>query len=197
MAKVLFKRYETDAEAQASNIVDGQFIVTKEGTSYTDYGTDRVPFGGTLDTQMSDSSMNGVQNKVIKEYVDDGVQETKNYVDTHINILTNGTIVKAGYQVNGKDIYVKRVTINSLPNNSEKNYDTGLSNSTITPVKIEGLYDGTFPINFVYPSAIQYSIGTYIRKITTGYTTWTIDITTGSNRSSIGGYVDVYFYYNN
>ena len=26
MAKVLFKRYETDAEVQASNIVDGQFI---------------------------------------------------------------------------------------------------------------------------------------------------------------------------
>lgn len=46
MAKVTFKRYETDAEAQASNVVDGQFIVTGEGTAYTDYGTDRVAFGG-------------------------------------------------------------------------------------------------------------------------------------------------------
>ena len=46
MAKVLFKRYETDLEAQSSDVIDGQFIVTKEGTSYIDYGEDRTAFGG-------------------------------------------------------------------------------------------------------------------------------------------------------
>lgn len=47
MAKVQFKRYETDAEAQASNIVDGQLIVTKDGTAYADYNDERVPIGGS------------------------------------------------------------------------------------------------------------------------------------------------------
>ena len=104
MAKVLFKRYETDAEAQASNVVDGQFIVTKEGTSYTDYGTDRVAFGGTLDTQMSDSSINGVQNKVIKKYVDDGVQEAKDYVDGENTYSTTETVIGTWL---GKPLYRK------------------------------------------------------------------------------------------
>ena len=75
MAKVLFKRYETDLEATESDIIDGQFIVTKEGTSYIDYGEERIPTNGTLDDEMSSYSMNGVQNKVIKEYVDNKITD--------------------------------------------------------------------------------------------------------------------------
>lgn len=46
MAKVSFKRYETDLEAQESDVIDGQLIVTKDGTLYTDYEDERIPLGG-------------------------------------------------------------------------------------------------------------------------------------------------------
>lgn len=79
MAKVTFRRFLTDNEARSSDIIDGQFIVTKDGKSYIDYGTDRVPTNGTLDKQMSDTSLNGVENKVIKKYIDDNINQTKQY----------------------------------------------------------------------------------------------------------------------
>lgn len=52
MAKVTFKRYETDTEATASTIVDGQFIVTKEGSVFVDYGNERIPTGGLTITSI-------------------------------------------------------------------------------------------------------------------------------------------------
>lgn len=71
MAKVKFKRYETNTEAEASQIEDGSFIVTKDGHTYIDYGTQRVATSGTPDTEIDFDSENTVQNKVIAEYIDD------------------------------------------------------------------------------------------------------------------------------
>ena len=73
--KVEFKRVQTDAEVENIDIKDGQLIYTGTGKTYMDYGTERIPTGsgggsGTVDTEMSDTSENAVQNKVIKEYVD-------------------------------------------------------------------------------------------------------------------------------
>ena len=162
MAKVLFKRYETDAEAQASNIVDGQFIVTKEGTSYTDYGTDRVAFGGTLDTQMSDNSINGVQNKVIKEYVDnevsDGVQEVKGYVDGKNTYSTTETVVGT---YNDKPLY-RKIISGKLPTGNGTNNFT-ITNGVIR--KYDGLvkssYGSWFPLNIYYTSDTTYNISSF------------------------------------
>lgn len=73
--KVEFKRVQTDAEVENIDIKDGQLIYTGTGKTYMDYGTQRIPTGSgggsvTVDTAMSDTSTNAVQNKVIKEYVD-------------------------------------------------------------------------------------------------------------------------------
>jgi len=70
MAKVNFKRIEDSSQIDDIAIEDGAFIVTGDGKSYIDYGTNRIPTNGTLDDNMSDVSRNGVENKVIKEYVD-------------------------------------------------------------------------------------------------------------------------------
>lgn len=70
MAKVNFKRIENSENIDTININDGNFIITGDGKSYIDYGTNRIPTNGTLDTQMSDTSRNAVENKVIKDYVD-------------------------------------------------------------------------------------------------------------------------------
>ncbi len=42
MAKVNFKRYETNAEAEESDFIDGNFIATKEGSIYYDYEDERI-----------------------------------------------------------------------------------------------------------------------------------------------------------
>ena len=71
--KVEFKRVQTDEEVENIDIKDGQLIYTGTGKTYMDYGSERIPTGSgsiTLDTEMSDTSENAVQNKVIKEYVD-------------------------------------------------------------------------------------------------------------------------------
>lgn len=138
MAKVTFKRYETDAEAQASNVVDGQFIVTNEGTSYIDYGTDRISTNGTPDTAMSDTSKNGVQNKIIKEYVDDSFQEATNYTDNKIadytTYSTDETVI--GTWIDGKPLY-RKVVVSNGANGDNVEIPHGISNlKCITKINI-------------------------------------------------------------
>lgn len=70
MAKVNFKRIESIDDLDSIPIEDGNFIVTGDGKTYIDYGSDRKGVGGTPDTEMSDTSINSVQNKVIKKYID-------------------------------------------------------------------------------------------------------------------------------
>lgn len=45
MAKVEFKRVETDAEVENIDIKDGQLIYTGTGKTYMDYGNERIPTG--------------------------------------------------------------------------------------------------------------------------------------------------------
>lgn len=70
MAWTRFKRIEDSANIDSIDVEDGAFIVTKDGKSYVDFDDDRVPIAGTPDNEMSDTSRNTVENKVIKEYVD-------------------------------------------------------------------------------------------------------------------------------
>lgn len=79
MAKVKFKRIQNSSQIDDLPIEDGSFVITGDGKSYIDYGNNRVPTNGTLDDEMSDLSSNAVENKVIKEYVDDSKQEAINY----------------------------------------------------------------------------------------------------------------------
>ena len=78
MAKVKFKRFLSDSDLEREPIEEGSFIVTKDGTSYVDFNNERVAFGGTSDIEMSDESINSVQNKVIKSYVDDVKSDLQN-----------------------------------------------------------------------------------------------------------------------
>lgn len=75
MAKVKFKRFLSDGDLDNVALEDGSFIVTKSGTSYVDYADERVAFGGTADAEMDDESINSVQNKVVKSYIDDTASE--------------------------------------------------------------------------------------------------------------------------
>lgn len=70
MASVNFKRRNTVNDLDNIPIEDGNFIVTKDGHTFVDFDDDRIGIGGTPDLEMSDSSENSVQNKVVKNYVD-------------------------------------------------------------------------------------------------------------------------------
>ena len=71
MAEVKFKRIESSSSINTIPFSDGNFIVTKDGKTFIDYGNDRINPGLNTDIQMSDNSRNAVENKVIKKYVDD------------------------------------------------------------------------------------------------------------------------------
>ena len=77
MAKVNFKRIEDSSLIDNYDIEDGSFWVTGDGKTYIDYGNERISIAGTPDAQMSDISRNTVENKVIKDYVDDSIDNTK------------------------------------------------------------------------------------------------------------------------
>lgn len=77
MAKVNFKRIQNSSQIDNLPVEDGAFIVTGDGKSYVDYDNNRIPTSGTPDTEMSDTSHNTVENKVIKEYVDNNTNSLK------------------------------------------------------------------------------------------------------------------------
>lgn len=77
MANVLFKRVEDSTQLDNIPVLDGSFYVTGDGKSFIDYDGERLPVGGTPDTEMSDRSRNTVENNVIKQYVDNSIISRK------------------------------------------------------------------------------------------------------------------------
>lgn len=95
MAKVNFKRVQSIGDLSNLDIVDGNLIVTGDGNLFIDYNGQRIAVGGTPDIEMSDTSINPVQNKVIKEYVDDLGDDVSNLIEKVDNIesgITGSTI---------------------------------------------------------------------------------------------------------
>lgn len=89
MAKVKFIRVATNAEVENIDIVDGQFIVTGEGKTFVDFENERKSIAGTPDTEMSDVSTNSVENKVVKEYIDEKIASKTNYKNDITDVLTS------------------------------------------------------------------------------------------------------------
>lgn len=87
MAKVKFKRISSSSQINNLPVEDGAFIVTGDGKSYVDYDNNRIPTSGTPDTEMSDTSRNTVENKVIKEYIDNVSSNTSSNYLKFGNIL--------------------------------------------------------------------------------------------------------------
>lgn len=65
--------YATTAQlnSKQDTLVSGTNIKTINGNSLLGEGDITIQGGGTVDTEMSDTSENAVQNKVIKKYIDD------------------------------------------------------------------------------------------------------------------------------
>ena len=62
---------ERAVATKQDTLVSGTNIKTINGNSLLGEGDITIQAGGTVDTEMSDTSENAVQNKVIKKYIDD------------------------------------------------------------------------------------------------------------------------------
>lgn len=107
------------------------------------------------------------------------------------NRITSGGETKVGYQIDGKDVYVKRYFISALPNNKISYYNHNLNINDVKFVKYDGFaYDDDTYIMMSYynPKSATSSLGLYL-------TNTQIAITTGANFSSFQATIDIYYTY--
>ncbi len=67
------------------------------------------------------------------------IPKLKEIDEIKYNLITDGAPVKTGRKVDGKDEYIKKISLGSLPNATQKEYSIGLTtNQTITNFYIYG-----------------------------------------------------------
>ena len=126
---------------QLTNVLDyrssGQFYLSIEDLLTTDQesGTNGYVLKGipTFDAGEHDFKVNG------ELYVADTDGQNKKIVMKQIPLTTDGNAVKTGRIIDGYDEYVKRITLDDLPDtNTSKTWQTGIdmTNIVITDVKI-------------------------------------------------------------
>lgn len=124
-------------------------------------------------------------------YLDERKIQIKDLAEKQKEIITNGSAVKTGRKISGRDEYVKHFFISSLPNNSALNLGTGLDHSKIRFLSVVGMANGdaqALPLPFV-------SLSGWGIQVVPQYLTNTIIITTPNDRSLYSAHLDVYFFY--
>lgn len=119
------------------------------------------------------------------------IEDTKiNFGDIACNVITD-EILKCGYKVNNKNVYVKRVNLGTLPTSGEKNVNHGLTN--FIPIRIEGIaynsdLSDIIPLPFATPFGQEQNYSVQV-----SLTNSVIYILTYNNNSDKVGYLDIYF----
>lgn len=98
--------------------------------------------------------------------------------------LKDNTGVKTGRKVNGKDEYVMRFTISSLPNNTTTQFQTGIKNATYV-MHHPKFFDGIVWIDLPYAGTrIVFRV-----KNDCSY----VEVSTDSDRHTLNAIVDIYY----
>jgi len=172
MAKVKFKRIPCSSQINDLPIEDGSFVITGDGKSYIDYGNDRIPTNGTLDTEISDTSRNAVENKVIKEYVDDAIGGLQ------YNLVENDDPVKTGRKINGYDEYIKYITSTAITTSGN---DTNISLNLPSGIVNTGLEIWIGNDTFMVPNMWSFSSTNYFRAFKSSSSQINANLGTGAN----------------
>ena len=167
-------------------IMPYNFIITKDGHTFVDFDDDRVGIGGTPDLEMSDSSENSVQNKVIKEYVDNNT-DTINTIIANLTTYSLDEINTGIKWIDGKDIFKKTIYISSLPNATAAVYDTTVTNMQEF-IYLYGRASGGLIVNGVRPDSRELEIGAWYDE-----TQDKIRVATGIDRRSIAAYITILY----
>lgn len=108
-------------------------------------------------------------------------------------ISTDNTIKRTNIKIDDKYVYVKRISVASLPNNSTLTIPTGITES-ITPYRVEGMaYRSTDKVYFPIPYGAD---GVAAIGINYNDTSKVVAIIDYVDRTNCSGYVDFYFTYN-
>jgi hypothetical protein len=114
--------------------------------------------------------------------------------DLSYNLITEGSVVKCGYSVDDKEVYVKRINLGSCPNSTYKLVDTGLIINNINVLNLKGIaiwnkYILTLPyIQINSDGLTTSSISIYLEGNS-------ITINSSGDMSSGTAIVDIYFTY--
>lgn len=120
-----------------------------------------------------------------------------NYVNNmHPNIVTDGSPVKTGRKIDGKEEWVKKINFGALPNATAKEVNTGLNTNNITVTEIKGLGvrandNFKFPLPYISSAGINIELSgpvisneQYVRVYTT------------TDRTDINAKIEISFTYN-
>ena len=140
---------------------------------------EKINFANNSEPYLSAENLNQMQ-----ENIEEAIQK---------DITTDGDPVKIGYAIDGKDVYVKRIKLGNLPNAGQIEYPTGLIFGDITIVddKINAINESTggyFDLPYIVSDSYIYKQFISANN--------TIRIITNTDRSSLIGYANIYFTYN-
>lgn len=109
-------------------------------------------------------------------------------------IPTDSSIEKTDMIIGSKPVYVKRLTVASLPNASTLSVPIGITDN-ITPYKFEGM--STRSTDNVYLPIPYTASGNSQIGLNYAGNNKTLSLTTFADRSNMSGYIDFYFTYDN
>lgn len=130
-----------------------------------------------------------IKGEIIQE--NDTASENNTYsakaIDNKLKTnITTGQEVATNEYEDGKQVFVKKIDIGSLPNATRKTVETGLSNVKVT--KLHGIARNStlqIPLPFVYPE-LPSCIGVM-------FVDGSLYINTGSNRTDLTGEITIYY----
>lgn len=152
---------------------------------------DKQPSGGTVDTEMSDTSTNAVQNKVIKTYVDGQVTTLQTSFQNGVDSIYNA-IVAQGTTPTSKSLSDVTTGIGTMANNK---YSNGQANgkSTYEPTSATLSDDGVMSAKnssnievFSKTFTNNYNAGVSATKVGTASASNVLSGKTFTNSSSVG-----------
>lgn len=164
---------------------DGFYINTTDNTLFYYNGTALVGAGG------SQTSIN-VKNEETTSETD---VYSCNYVNNTYssNLIDDNTAVKTGRKVNGKDEYVKRITLSGFPNATSKTFSTGITNAKWVRHLVYMNSDDNWHL-LPYHSLSSVNAGV---NVTVADDASSITVQAGTDRSNLNGVAEIYFTYNN
>lgn len=185
-----------------STKVESLTLKVIQGTPVT--GTPSAPGYTTGDIQAGDLVadmplyqvvINGLNITEVKQVFNtvDTVAELNGKLSKKVDTTTVGVEIPesfTGQYLNSAPIYQKMINIGTLPNNTTKSINTGITDSNYIWIDAENSFafsgGASYPIPYVDPKAVANSIGVRI----TGYGA-NIIVSTGTNWSSYAGLVTV------
>lgn len=176
---------------------------TKHGLRYPE-NTDLVKETATYIKNLAEDTDTALTNQIIQE--SGSAKTTNTYSATAINnkIKTNvivGAESETNEYIDGKRIFVKRVSAGNLPNAGRLEIDTGIKLDTTTIYKIEGMARIS---NIIYPLPYlslanslgdlgDNSVSLFLQEQNSTTGTWKVTMTTQSDRSAYEAFVNIYY----